>query len=84
MVADFRFQVFPLQREIFIGSIEVHPDRRSLGIGTGLVEQLESSVSHEPGNWNVRLFAREKIAGFWERLGYEREDDVRYLSKEVT
>lgn len=84
LVVDFRFQFLPVEKVIFIGSIEVDPDLRGSGVATAVVNHLEKAISLEEGDWKIRLFAQKGAAGFWEKLGYERESDVRFLTKEIT
>ena len=84
LIADIRFQVFPEEHQVFLGSIEIHLDFRERGLASSLLQQLEATLCEQGGEWKIRLFAQKEVASFWEKRGYDFEHDVRYLSKTIS
>lgn len=53
----------------------VDPDYRLCGIGAAIAREFESR-SRQAGKAGIRLMARTRVAGFYEKLGYRREGAV--------
>lgn len=81
-VALLRLQVHPVEKVIWIGWLEIHPDYRGNGVGSRLVLLIEQAAQL---GWveSLRLFSRRRAAGFWEKIGFIPEHDPRYFRKDT-
>lgn len=68
-LTDFTFRTF-------IEDVVVVPEKRNEGIGTRLVEEVESQIM---GMGDMRIELKTKIPRFWESMGYV-EDEGGYNS----
>jgi GNAT superfamily N-acetyltransferase len=63
-----------------VGGVAVRPERQGEGLGQKLMEQLGSVLRNEVPAPFAYLNCREEVAGFYQRAGWQRLDQVsRFL-----
>ncbi len=80
--ATLRVQVSPGRRQIWLGSLEIHPHHRRRGVGSAIVRAVEQAAL-AAGIDSIRLFTRRTASRFWKSLGYQPEADRRYFQKNL-
>ena len=81
-VALLRLQIYPVENQIWIGHVEVHPDYRGRGVGTRLIGSIEKAAIQADVE-GLRLFSRSPATGFWKKLGFTPEHDPRFIKKDT-
>src|SRR5262249_446601 len=63
----------------YVQDVVVHPDRQRQGIGTALMEGVMGYFQRAtPGQSSIGLFTGRRLAGFYERYGFEGPETAPY------
>ena len=64
--------------QVLVMDVIVHPDYQGNGIGRGLMEQIRNYIeSTDYDRMIVNLITDESKTGFYEKLGYQKEEGMR-------
>ena len=64
--------------QVLVMDVVVHPDYQGNGIGKGLMEQIRNYIeSTDYDRMIVNLITDESKTGFYEKLGYQKEEGMR-------